>query len=96
MANFNDFVNIVDLHLKGLCKIDSAEGSVDYCLRNHLSKLSHNCHSSISAREVTNSVKALTRFSADSIDWNSPLLKVVIEIVDFHKGLIQSDSGKAL
>jgi len=92
LANFTDFVELIDKHCEEIANSDCVKGSIeDYCL-NHLRKLSSNSHSSESASDVSNSVKSITRFASDSVEWNSDLMNRVTEIAEFHSALIKSEA----
>lgn len=92
MANFTDLVDLIDKHCEEIANSDYAKGSVeDYCL-NHLRKLSSNSHSSENASDVSNSVKSLTRFASDSVEWDSELMNRVTEIAEYHSSLVKSEA----
>jgi hypothetical protein len=92
LVNFTDFVELIDKHCEEIANSNCAKGSIeDYCL-NHLRKLSVNAHSSEHASDVSNSVKFITRFTSDSVEWNSDLMIRITKIVEYHSALLKSDT----
>ena len=89
MASYKEFVALVDQVLGDIKSESPERDSLEWYLSNHLSKLSENCHKSSSASEVGNSIKSLMNFATDSLDWNSELSKKVIQISEYHSGLIK-------
>ncbi|MBN8432264.1 hypothetical protein JF535_15555 [Microbulbifer salipaludis] len=89
MASYKEFVALIDQVLGEIKSRSPEHGSLEWYLSNHISKLSENCHKSNSASEVSNSIKSLMRFAADSLDWDSELSKKVIQISEYHSGLIK-------
>jgi hypothetical protein len=90
MASYKSFVCLIDDYLSEIKSTNPARESKDWYLVNHLNKLSSNCHKSNSAKEVSNSVKALMHFAVDSLDWNSDLVVKVNSIAEYHAGLIKA------
>ncbi|GHB74168.1 hypothetical protein GCM10008107_24410 [Psychrosphaera saromensis] len=90
MASYKSFVCKIDDLLNELKSTNPAQESKSWYLVNHLSKLSYNCHSSTSAKEVNNSVKSLLRFAVDSLDWNSELSNKVNSLAEYHASLIKA------
>ena len=91
MASYKSFVCLIDDCLSEIKSTNPARESKGWYLVNHLNKLSSNCHQSNSAKEVSNSVKALMHFAVDSLDWNSELANKVNGIADYHAGLIKAN-----
>ncbi|MCT8985388.1 hypothetical protein [Shewanella phaeophyticola] len=90
MASFKSFVCEIDNFLHELKATNPVRDSKSWYLVNHLSKLSYNCHSSTSAKEVNNSVKSLLRFAVDSLDWDSELSNKVNRLAEYHASLIKA------
>ena len=90
MASFIKFVALVDETLNNLKAENPETQSKEWCVINHLSKLSSNCHTSNSAKEVKNSVKALTRFAVDSLEWSSELSNKICHISKYHADLMKA------
>jgi len=89
MASYKEFVAIVDDLLGEIKSANPSRDSQEWYLSNHLSKLADNCNRSSNASEVSNSVKSLVRFATDSLDWNSEISNKVIQISEYHSGLIK-------
>jgi hypothetical protein len=89
MASYEEFVALIDQVLGELKSTSPEQGSLEQYLGSHISRLSENCHNSSSASEVSNSIKSLMHFATDSIDWNSELSKKVIQIAEYHSGLVR-------
>jgi len=89
MASYKEFVALIDQVLDEFKSDSPKNGSLEWYLSNHISKLSEHCHKSNSANEVSNSIKSLMHFATDSLDWNSELSKKVIQISEYHSGLIK-------
>ncbi len=91
MSNFDGFIKLVDEHCSELASDTNSNGSTETVLLNHLQRLSSNSHASSRASDVNGSIEAVMRFATDSIDWESPLLRRVTEITEYHSALIKAE-----
>ena len=90
MASYKEFVTLIDQVLGELKSKQPEQGSLEWYLSNHVSELSESCHKSNSASEVSNSIRSLMHFATDSLHWDSGLSKKVLQISEYHSGLIKS------
>ncbi len=91
MATFDEFRKLVDQNIRDIRSIGGEAGSAEQFLLNHLEKLARNSQSSDSAKEVKNAMEAVTRFASDSIEWDSDLMKKVLEISKYHSSLLKDE-----
>ena len=89
MASYKEFVAVVDDVFSEIKSTNPSRDTLEWYLKNYLSKLAENCHRSSNASEVSNSINSLVRFSTDSLDWDSEISDRVIQISEYHSGLIK-------
>jgi hypothetical protein len=89
--SFSHLVELIDRHV-----LDLSQGNLDHdndvwYLLNHLRKVQENAHSSASAKAIAQSVKSLTRFAIDSLEWDGDLIQRVKEIEALHALLLRHE-----
>ena len=89
-STFEEFATLVARHTADLANTRPTHGSAEWYLLNHLRTLQQNVESSSSAAEVSNSVKAVSRFATDSLEWGGTLAMGVSLIVEAHSSLLRT------
>ena len=93
MANIDEFKKLVDQSTRDIRGTKYESDSVEQVLLNHLDKLAQNSQSSNHTKEVKKSMEAMMRFASDSIEWDSKLMKIVLDISDAHSSLLRTGSS---